>query len=67
MGPSVKFVLTIIDAFPNQKNGDNFFVAKKDNPVGRGVFRTNFFPSQFLEYLPNDRRLFAILLCSSFP
>ena len=24
MGPSVKFVLTIIDAFPNQKNGGIF-------------------------------------------
>ena len=34
---------------------------------GGFVFRTHFFPSQFLEYLPNDRRLFAILLCSSFP
>ena len=30
MGPSVKFVGTIIDAFPNQKNGGNFFVGKKD-------------------------------------
>ena len=34
MGPSVKFVLTIIDAFPNQKNGGNFFVGKKDKPGG---------------------------------
>ena len=34
MGPSVKFVLTIIDAFPSQKNGGNFFVGKKDKPRG---------------------------------
>ena len=51
MGPSVKLVLTIIDAFPNQKNGGNFFVAKKDKPGGaRGgfVFRTHFFRLSFL-------------------
>ena len=57
MGSSVKFVLTIIDAFPNQKMGV-FFGGKKRQTGGGGVrggfvFRTNFFPSQFLEYLPN--------------
>ena len=36
MGPSVKFVLTFIDAFPNQKNGGNFLVGKKDRPGGWG-------------------------------
>ena len=28
MGPSVKFVLPIIDAFPDQKNGGNFLCGK---------------------------------------
>ena len=51
MGPRVKFVLPIIDAFPDQKNGGNFCVAKKDKLGGEGgsevgfVWRTNFFPS----------------------
>ena len=29
MGPSVKFVLPIIDAFPNKKNVGNFWCGKK--------------------------------------
>ena len=29
MGPSVKFVLPIIDAFPDKKNGGNFLCGKK--------------------------------------
>ena len=33
MGPSVKFVLPIIDAFPDKKNGGNFCVAKNDKPA----------------------------------
>ena len=37
MGPSVKFVLPIIDAFPDKKMGVIFCVAKKDNPGGGGV------------------------------
>ena len=40
MGPSVKFVLPIIDAFPNKKMGVIFCVAKKDKSGGgdlRGV------------------------------
>ena len=36
MGPSVKFVLPIIDAFPNKKMGVIFGVAKKDTTGGRG-------------------------------
>ena len=62
MEPSVKFVLTIIGAFPNQKKWGYFFV-KQDKPGGaRGwfVFRMHFFPYQFLEQMP--------LICSStFP
>ena len=34
MGPSVKFVLPIIDAFPNKKMGVIFGVAKKDTKGG---------------------------------
>ena len=34
MGPSVKFVLIIIEAFPNQKMGVIFCVGKKDKPRG---------------------------------
>ena len=36
MGPSVKFVLPIIDAFPNKKMGVIFGVAKKDTTGGGG-------------------------------
>ena len=36
MGPSVKFVLPIIDAFPDKKMGVIFCVAKKDKPGGGG-------------------------------
>ena len=35
MGPSVKFVSAIIDAFSNKKMGVNFFHRKKTKP-GRG-------------------------------
>ena len=35
MGPSVKFVSAIIDAFSNKKNGGQFFSPKKDQ-TGRG-------------------------------
>jgi len=34
MGPSVKFVLPIIDAYPDQKNGDNFLCGKKGQTGG---------------------------------
>ena len=36
MGPSVKFVLPIIDAFPNKKNGGNFWCGKKGHNGGWG-------------------------------
>ena len=36
MGPSVKFVLPIIDAFPDKKMGVIFGVAKKDTTGGGG-------------------------------
>ena len=34
MGPKVKSALTILDAFPNQKNGGNFFCGKKGQTGG---------------------------------
>ena len=37
MGPSVKFVLPIIDAFPDKIMGVIFCVAKKDTKGGGGV------------------------------
>ena len=52
MGPSVKFVLPIIDAFPNKKMGVIFGVAKKDTTGGgsEGVafFGRNFSRLSFL-------------------
>ena len=37
MGPSVKLVLPIIDAFPDKKNGGNFLCGKKGNNRGGGA------------------------------
>ena len=34
MGPNVKFVSAITDAFSNKKNGGQFFSAKKTKPGG---------------------------------
>ena len=52
MGPSVKFVLPIIDAFPNKKMWVIFGVAKKDTTGGEseGVafFGRNFSRPSFL-------------------
>ena len=46
MGPSVKFVLVIIDAFSTKKMGVNFFPEKKDLTRGgsEGGKRPNFSP-----------------------
>ena len=43
MGPSVKFVLPIIDAFPNKIMGVIFCVAKKDTTGGGGGPRVLYF------------------------
>ena len=50
MGPSVKFVLPIIDAFPDKKMGVIFCVAKKETTGGGGVlfFGRNFSRLSFL-------------------
>jgi hypothetical protein len=37
MGPNVKFVSAITDAFSNKKMGVNFFRKKKTKPGGEGV------------------------------
>ena len=48
MGPSVKFVLPIIDAFPDKKNGGNFWCGKKGhNGGGGGAGGVVFFGSNF--------------------
>ena len=48
MGPSVKFVLPIIDAFPDKKNGGNFLWGKKGHNRGGGprvfCFKDAIFP-----------------------
>ena len=36
LGPSIKFVLPIIDAFPDKKNGGNFLCGKKGHNGGGG-------------------------------
>ena len=36
MGPNVKFVSAITDAFSNKKNGGQFFSCKKDQTRGGG-------------------------------
>ena len=55
--------------FPTKKMGVIFCVAKKDTTGGgvRGcfVFRTQFFPSQFFEYLPNTTHLCSALSAGS--
>ena len=57
MGPSVKFVLPIIDAFPNKKMGVIFGVAKKDT-TGGGSEGVAFFGRNFsrLSFLNNSLR-----------
>ena len=57
MGPSVKFVLPIIDAFPDKIMGVIFCVAKKDAKGGRvseGVlfFRRNFSRLSLGKFIP---------------
>ena len=42
MGPSVKFVSAIKDAFFNNKNGGQFFLGKKTKPGGGGGARGGF-------------------------
>ena len=64
MGPSVKFVLPIIDAFPNKKNGGNFWCGKKGHKGGgsEGVafFGRNFSRLSFLNTSLSIKRQLTI-------
>ena len=42
MGPNVKFVSAITDAFSNKKNGGQFFSAKKTKPGGHSEAKKAF-------------------------
>ena len=61
MGPSVKFVLPIIDAFPNKKMWVIFGVAKKDT-TGGGSEGVAFFGRNFsrLSFLNNSLSKFPL-------
>ena len=56
MGPSVKFVSAIKDAFFNKKNGGQFFSRKKDQTegggAGGGLVKDHTFPEIFFGTLP---------------
>ena len=54
MGPNVKFVSAITDAFSNKKMGVNFFPEKRPNPGGfRGRFgKRPYFSRIFFEPFP---------------
>ena len=63
MGPSVKFVLPIIDAFPDKKMGVIFCVAKKDTKGGgclRGFYfsRLSFLNISLSAHTPNSSTSF---------
>ena len=50
MGPNVKFVSAITDAFSNKKMGVNFFLKKRPNPGGGaegGLVKDHTFPAFF--------------------
>ena len=50
MGPNVKFVSAITDAFSNKKNGGQFFSGKKTKPGGGsegGLVKDHTFPLFF--------------------
>ena len=50
MGPSVKFVLAIVDAFSNKINGGQFFSLNQNQTGGgseEGLAKDHFFPIFF--------------------
>ena len=56
MGPNVKFVSAITDAFSNKKNGGQFFSAKKTKPGGGsegGLVKDHTFAAFFFCTLPS--------------
>ena len=55
MGPSIKFVLAIVDAFSNKKIGGQFFSPKKDQTGGGvrgGLAKDHTFAGFFSDILP---------------
>ena len=65
MGPNVKFVSAITDAFSNKKNGGQFFSAKKPNQGGvRGRFGKRPYFSPFFEPFPKILKFFVTILTS---
>ena len=55
MGPNVKFVSAITDAFSNKKNGGQFFSAKKTKPGGGGpggLVKAQYFCRIFFDPFP---------------
>ena len=55
MGPNVKFVSAITDAFSNKKNGGQFFSTKKTKPEGGsegGLVKDHTFAAFFFCTLP---------------
>ena len=55
MGPNVKFVSAITDAFSNKKMGVNFFLEKRPNPGGGsegGLVKDHTFAAFFFCTLP---------------
>ena len=62
MGSSVKFVSTIIDAFPNKKGGEICLLKKKKPGVGGGfVLKTHFSRHPFLGQLPKCSSQYILL------
>ena len=57
MGPNVKFVSAITDAFCNKKNGGQFFSGKKDQTWGGGSEGS----------LVKDHTFAAFFFCAPFP
>ena len=47
MGPNVKFVSAITDAFSNKKNGGQFFPQKRPNQGGEGLVKDHTFAAFF--------------------
>ena len=62
MGPSVKFVSAIKDAFFNKKNGGQFFSREKDHTGGGpegGLVKDHIFPEIFFPNLSLIRNRFT--------
>ena len=73
MGPNVKFVSAITDAFSNKKMGVNFFPEKRPNPGGGGwgseggLVKDHTFPLFLLTpSLSNNRESICVLFVFAF-